>query len=245
MTGYTRADLASGTLNWAALTPPEPAGASTQLPPKIEQTASTTPFSKDFLRKDRSRIPVLAGTTTLSESRRVSFIVDLTELRQARGAVLDSERRFRTLVEQSPLGIQIFAPDGHLLLANQAWERMWEIKPADPATYNVLNDPLLEKMGLHPYVLAAFAGESPAVPPFRYDPALSALPGKARWLQLYFYPVKDHTGMVREIVLILKDVSEVKAAGRSLAAQRAATAAGNRRPARRWFPISIKIRNIG
>ena len=65
---------------------------------------------------------MLVGTTNMEDQTftTISFVVDLSELRKARGAVAESERRFRTLVEQSPLGIQVFAPDGHLLLANRA-----------------------------------------------------------------------------------------------------------------------------
>jgi PAS domain S-box-containing protein len=133
-------------------------------------------------------------------------------LRRAQGAIAESERRFRTMVEQSPLGIQIFAPDGHVIETNQAWEKTWESKPGDLQSYNVLHDPQFEKLGLKPFVAQAFAGEPVVIPPFRYDPALSGRPGRPRWVQLYLYPVKDQAGQLREAVLIMHDMSEMKQA---------------------------------
>jgi PAS domain S-box-containing protein len=84
------------------------------------------------------------------------------------------------------------------------------------AGYNVLLDQQLERIGIHPYLLRAFGGESVEIPPFRYDPALSGRPGRPRWVHPYVYPVRDATGHLREVVLILHDVTEVKEAEEAL-----------------------------
>lgn len=215
LTGYDRQDLAAGKLTWDALTPADgPEAAS--LPPASREI--DPPAQREYLRKDGARVPVLVGSTPVEGDNRsrVSFVVDLTELRLARTAMAESERRFRTLVEQSPLGIEIFAPDGHVLLANNAWERIWESKLSELSGYNVLLDQQFERIGIRPYLVRAFEGEAVQIPPFRYDPALSGRPGRPRWIHPHVYPVRDDRGQVREVVLILHDVSEVKEAEEAL-----------------------------
>ena len=96
------------------------------------------------------------------------------------------------------------------------WERIWESKVTDLQDYNVLEDQQLDKMGLKPYIQQAFAGEPVVIPPFRYDPALNGRPGRPRWMQLYLYPVKDQAGQLRETVLIMQDMTEVKVAEEAL-----------------------------
>lgn len=211
LTGYDRQDLVEGKLTFDALRPPDASRSPSA-------SGGDTPAQQEMVRKDASRVPVLVGSTPLEGDRgsSVSFVVDLSELRKAQKAVIDNERRFRTLVEQSPLGIEIFAPDGHVLLANHAWERIWESNIKELAGYNVLLDQQLERIGIREYLLRAFAGEATEIPPFRYDPALSGRPGRPRWVHPYVYPVRDAGGQLREVVLILHDVTEVKEAEEAL-----------------------------
>jgi PAS domain S-box-containing protein len=218
ITGYTREDIRASTLSWKAIASEEHADRDRNAVGQPSGTGRRVPVEKEYIRKDGSRVPVLVGTTSVEDAggASISFIIDLTELRKARGAVAESERRLRTLVEQSPLGIQIFAPDGQILLANKAWERIWESSLNDLQGYNVLQDPQLDKIGLKPFVLQAFSGEPAVVPRFRYDPALNGRPGKPRWVQLYLYPVKSGTGQIREAVLIVQDVTDVKRAEEAL-----------------------------
>jgi PAS domain-containing protein len=51
--------------------------------------------------------------------------MSLTLSFRSRRTLLVSEQRFRTLVEQSPFGIQVLAVDGGTVQVNPAWERLW------------------------------------------------------------------------------------------------------------------------
>ena len=42
-----------------------------------------------------------------------------------------SEKRFRTVIEQSPLSIHVFAPDGRSLLANSSWNELWNLEKGE------------------------------------------------------------------------------------------------------------------
>ena len=79
--GYSAEDLASGRMNWVAMTPPEYAELDQRMIRQIAATGVSLPFEKEFLRKDGSRVPVLLGAAAFEDSpdEGVCFVVDLTE----------------------------------------------------------------------------------------------------------------------------------------------------------------------
>jgi PAS domain S-box-containing protein len=83
--GYTRADLEAGLLNWRTATVPGFEHADDLALSEIASTGVCTPYEKEFFRKDGSRLPVLLGGATLSESSGtgVAFMLDLSERKQS------------------------------------------------------------------------------------------------------------------------------------------------------------------
>jgi len=125
-----------------------------------------------------------------------------------------SERRFRSLLEQSPFAIQVFAPDGQMRLANPASKQLWTGKPRALANdYNILQDQQLIDNGVMSYINEGFAGNARDIPPVAYQ--LNAASdgsgsGSAQWLRSYVYPIKSNKGTVRDIILMHEDVTERK-----------------------------------
>jgi signal transduction histidine kinase len=72
--------LAAGRLDWRALTPPEYLPLAEHASAEMLSTGSTTPFEKEYYRKDGSRVPVLIGAALLEREpmRWVCFIADLS-----------------------------------------------------------------------------------------------------------------------------------------------------------------------
>jgi len=143
----------------------------------------------------------------------VAMTQDITEGRAIEDALRLSEARYRELIEQSPLSIQILAPDGHTRAVNRAWERLWGVTLADLADYNVLEDPQLLEAGLMPAIEAAFGGVPRELPAILYDPDRAV--GRAgvredpsRWVRAVIYPAKGPAGDVREVVLIQEDITD-------------------------------------
>jgi PAS domain S-box-containing protein len=131
--------------------------------------------------------------------------------REAEVALRDSETRFRLMIEQSPLSVQIFSPDGQTLRVNRAWEKLWGVTLDKIPDYNVLRDPQLRKKGLIPYIERGFAGEAAVIPPIQYEPDAS-IPNASevayRWVRAFIYPVKSADGRIQEVVLIHEDITE-------------------------------------
>src|SRR5690606_254201 len=79
-------------------------------------------------------------------------------------AIRESNERFRIMMEQSPLSIQIFDKNGATLEVNRAWEIMWDSTHEEVRDYNILKDKELKANGTMKYILRAFAGEAVRLP---------------------------------------------------------------------------------
>jgi PAS domain S-box-containing protein len=161
--------------------------------------------AQDYIMKDN-----LARLNTAIE-RELREAEGRRERRRAEEELKVSETRFRLMIEQSPLSIQIFSPDGRTLRVNRAWERLWGVTLDQIPDYNVLQDPQLVEKGIMPYIKEGFAGQAVAIPPVKYEPE-ETIPNVSevshRWVRAFIYPVKDAGGNVQEVVLIHEDITE-------------------------------------
>jgi PAS domain S-box-containing protein len=134
--------------------------------------------------------------------------IDNAERRRVEEALRISEARYRTMIDQSPVSIQVFAGDGALERVNRAWEVLWETDRDQVAGYNILHDAQLEAKGAMPLIRRAFAGEAVTGVRFHYDPAENGLTGRPRWVEAAMYPIRGEDQAVREVVLMLQDATE-------------------------------------
>ena len=125
-------------------------------------------------------------------------------------ALRECEARFRDLVEQSPMSIQILDLAGQTVQVNQAWELLWGLKLEDLKFYNILEDEQLKDLGLMVHVRKGFEGEASLMPPIEYDARQTLGKGDKRWVQARIFPVKDSEGKIRHVILIHEDVTETK-----------------------------------
>jgi PAS domain S-box-containing protein len=137
---------------------------------------------------------------------------DISERKRAQEALLESERRFRGLMEQAPFSIQVFSPDGRTTEVNRAWQELWGLTLEQIADYNILEDPQLEAKGILSFIRQAFAGDVVAIPAIQYDPN-ETLPGRTRndnperWVSAVAYPLRDDAGRVRQVILVHQDIT--------------------------------------
>jgi PAS domain S-box-containing protein len=132
------------------------------------------------------------------------------ELKAITEAARESELRWKLLFEQSPLSVQIFAPDGQTKRVNAAWMKLFRLTEEQGLAFNVLHDPDLNASGAVNLIRQAFEGHSIQVPPVPYP--VSQDPPEYRWIGGVLYPLKNEAGQIIEVVTVHNDITETKQA---------------------------------
>jgi PAS domain S-box-containing protein len=102
LVGCSRDDLDKGAINWVKMTPPECVPNDKHAVLQIKLTGFCTPFEKEFIRKDGSRVPILLGGTLLSSSpmETLCFVLDLSGLKRAEAELRKAHDELETRVEE-------------------------------------------------------------------------------------------------------------------------------------------------
>ncbi len=106
LVGYSREDLLGGQLVWPDLTPPEYLALDELAHEEGLRFGACTPFEKELIRKDGTRVPVLVTTAVLQLSpfRWITFVTDLRERdrqENLEGEVSEVTHRFEEIVGNS------------------------------------------------------------------------------------------------------------------------------------------------
>jgi PAS domain S-box-containing protein len=77
--GYSREDMEAGGIDWAAITPLEYAHLDQRGLEEVVARGICTPFEKEYIRKDGSRVPVLVGAAIFEDSpdEGICFVIDI------------------------------------------------------------------------------------------------------------------------------------------------------------------------
>ena len=124
----------------------------------------------------------------------------------------------RTAVEQFPLATAILGPDGRYLLANAAWKALWapEEDGGQAEGSTVFENERLRALGLTPY-LRECRDNGEVTTPLLFREATPE--SEPRWLRAFIYPVRDRTGSLVQMGIVIEDFTERKALEDQLAHQ--------------------------
>ena len=186
------------------------------------------PYNREYRIRTRSgeyRWFNARGKATRDETgkpvRVTGSATDITERRMSREKLMRSEHRFRALMEQSPLPIVIYTPDGKINQVNSAWLRLWDLNEEETeeikAKYNILEDEQIVDLGIDRLIKRAFTGEQVIIPPIEYsgnramgEVRLEHIEAKTVWVQTHLAPVMNENREIIFIVLTHVDVTATK-----------------------------------
>ena len=162
----------------------------------------------------------------------LAMLTDITKLKLAENELKKSEERFRHLMEQSPLAMEILSPDGTIITINSAWRRLWNVTEEEAADaldkYNMLTDPQIKKLGIMDKVKQAFEGKHIILPPIHYDAGetrddfdiKASQATKSPWIQCHLNSILDVDGKIVYVVNTYVDITDLRAAEEEATQQR-------------------------
>lgn len=215
MVGYTREELQAGLVRWDKMTPDEYFPLDVKGIAEAEVRGSCTPYEKEYVRKDGTRVPILVGYTLLegSRDRFVAFILDLTEQRRAEAAIRNREKQFRALATSLPQLIWVTNASGDNEYCN---ERFMEYTGRDPqqmlgyAWRDIIHpDDLAETEAR--WRLCVATGQ-----PYEMEYRLRRSDGSYRAFLARAIPVRDQNGQIERWIGSSTDIHDQKNAEEAL-----------------------------
>jgi PAS domain S-box-containing protein len=206
MCGYDRADLEAGLLTWQKLTPPEWLEASEQAFAELRATGSTTPYEKEYFRKDGSRWWALFAAKLLPDGTGFEFVLDITDRKRAEAALRESEEDYRHAAELNPQVAWTAAPDGQLDRVAPRW-REWTGSSGLGSSY---------AEGLHPddvqRTIDTWSRSVATGEPYDIVHRVRRANGEFRWIRSRASPRRDAQGRIVRWYGTTEDIHEQKVA---------------------------------
>ena len=131
---YTRTDLLSGRINRQEMTPPEYRSQDEEKMAELARSSKVSPFEKEYIRRDGSRVPILLGAALYQGSQEfgVSFVLDLTQRKQAEAELQKHQELLESILKTIPNFLYIYdAVENHNIYANEAVTAMLGYTPEE------------------------------------------------------------------------------------------------------------------
>ncbi|PLX84166.1 MAG: hypothetical protein C0617_08790 [Desulfuromonas sp.] len=200
--------------------------------PQFLKTGSVKNVAYQFVKKNDEVMDVLLSAVAERNEkgeivRGLAVTTDITESKRAEETLRDSERRFRTLVEAIPHGIQECDTEGIITLTNRGYDRMFGYEPGEAVGEAIWEKEVGEgKDALRKYLADLVREEPEPVPYFTRN---STRDGRLIDLQVDWNYKRDEAGTLLGFTSIITDITERKAAKDALreSERRLSTLMGN------------------
>ncbi|GAB6195891.1 PAS domain-containing hybrid sensor histidine kinase/response regulator [Lysobacter xanthus] len=91
--GHDRADLEAGRVRWDRITPPDMLALDYAAIAEAREHGLCTPYEKEYVRADGTRIPVMVGLAHFDDGQLIAFVIDIAARKQAERALQDTVKR--------------------------------------------------------------------------------------------------------------------------------------------------------
>ncbi len=178
MTGYDRADMEAGRLDFRAMTPPEWTARNEAGIRELRETGVGGAYEKEYFRKDGSRVPVIIVGVRFegATSEGMSFVLDITDRKRMEEELAASRDQLEIILRGVADGITVQDHAGRLLFANDGAARLTGF----PSAEALLATPLPELMKRFDLCDESGKPFAPAEPPRPAGPGRGAEPRSRR-----------------------------------------------------------------
>ncbi|ACL03334.1 Histidine kinase [Desulfatibacillum aliphaticivorans] len=120
-----------------------------------------------------------------------------------------SEHRFRSMIEQSPMVIELYDPKGNLLQTNKVQKDTWgAYGPVAGAEFNILASPAMRKLPIFPSIQKVFKGEGGFLEEWSLRGGEDGPEDGERYYRSRIYPICTATGKLSNVVIMHEDVTK-------------------------------------
>lgn len=207
--GRTQEDIDAGRVCWDSITPPEWQSVDAVHIAEAVERGASTPYEKEYMRPDGTRVPVLVGFSLAEPDRTqsVAFILDITERKRIARVLEETAERLTLSQEAAGISSWESVPGREeMTVFSPSIRKLYELP--DNWVYSFEN--LLER--LHPddrnrvaTRLREISFNDPE--PFEYEFRVKRRDGGWRWLYTRGRAVCDNDGKVVRLAGINMDIS--------------------------------------
>ncbi|MEP0984891.1 PAS domain S-box protein [Ekhidna sp.] len=133
------------------------------------------------------------------------LMVDITEKKNARSLLKESEQRYRQLISEAPYAITIYDRQGVLIAANSKCEEYWMVDlKSYIGVFNIFENDLFTKDSQLEEIKKAFVGESGEL-----TTSINLTHADlTKTFKLKYYPLFDSNGELENVIYITEDITE-------------------------------------
>ncbi len=211
MMGRTRAEFEAGAIDWAECVAPEHRADSPRIAEQLLCDGQIIGYERAFLRPDGGRTPYLGAAALVSPNSdfHVSIALDLTQIRGVEDSLRESEGRFRTMADETPVIIWASDAAGGIEFINRAYSEFFGV------TEEVVRGPNWQPL-LHPddaeAYISAFRAALDVRTSFHAEARVRRADGTWRWIESFGAPRLSATGELVGMVGSSPDITERKEA---------------------------------
>ncbi len=207
MLGYNQDDLEEG-LRWDEITPVQFRAQDEHIINEVVSHGVSSSYEKEFIRKDGKQVPVILAVSLLDEYQDlcIGFVLDISDRKKTERKLQESEEKFRTLVNSMSDIVLLLDKDQRHIGAFGQWFEKYNMSPKSLLGKMVSEVSFDENVSIHKkHNDMALEGKN-----IVYEWSADRAPNGPFHFQNSVSPVYDTEGKVDGLVVVARDITELK-----------------------------------